>query len=94
MDKKLERFAKTTFKLQDAKGISAIEPIEYQQRFCKRAVMEVFEGIEDMETKMSRKSKKKPEVKSDKADSRFVVAPMQKNLSNTRLPAPDVHEDL
>jgi hypothetical protein len=84
-DKKIERFLKTVFKLQDGNGISAIQPTIYQQRFCKRAVMDVFDGIDDGTTKISTKnriSKATPRPISLKSDKRFIAAPISNGARN------------
>jgi len=45
--KKLERFTKIWFKRYDPDGISAMEPRQYQLRFMRNVVYDVFDGIED-----------------------------------------------
>ena len=45
--KKLERFIKIWFKRYDPDGISAMEPRQYQLRFMRNVVYDVFDGIED-----------------------------------------------
>jgi 1-phosphatidylinositol-4-phosphate 5-kinase len=46
-DKKLERFFKIYFRFSDPDGLSAIPPDRYQARFMQRAVIEVFEGMDE-----------------------------------------------
>jgi hypothetical protein len=46
-DKKLERFFKIYFRFSDPDGLSAIPPDRYQTRFMQRAVLEVFEGMDE-----------------------------------------------
>ena len=47
--KRLERFFKIYFKFVDPKGISAVPPTFYAQRFWKRCILDVFEGVENLE---------------------------------------------
>jgi hypothetical protein len=44
-EKKLERFFKIYFKWMDPDGLSAISPQRYVERFMKRCVVEVFDGL-------------------------------------------------
>lgn len=44
--KRLERFFKMTFRLEDGNGLSAINSVAYADRFYKRCVMDTFEGID------------------------------------------------
>lgn len=44
-EKKLERFFKVYFKWMDPDGLSAVPPQQYVDRFMKRCVVEVFEGL-------------------------------------------------
>lgn len=46
-EKKLERYFKIYFKFRDPEGLSAIQPDKYQARFMRRAVVEVFEGMDE-----------------------------------------------
>jgi hypothetical protein len=45
LDKKLERFAKITFKNANPAGLSAIEPDAYQKRFMRFMKDTVFEFV-------------------------------------------------
>lgn len=45
--KKIERFIKIYFKRYDPDGISAMEPRQYQMRFMRNVVYDVFDGVED-----------------------------------------------
>jgi hypothetical protein len=44
-EKKLERFFKIYFKWMDGDGLSAAPPQQYVDRFMKRCVVEVFDGL-------------------------------------------------
>lgn len=44
-EKKLERFFKIYFKWMDGDGLSAAPPQKYVDRFMKRCVVEVFDGL-------------------------------------------------
>ena len=46
--KKLERFYKVRILGQDPNGLSAIEPRRYQSRFMQRAVVDVFDGLDQL----------------------------------------------
>lgn len=50
--KRLERFFKVYFRFQDKNGLSAVAPDFYAQRFWKRCVMDVFEGLEAVEPEL------------------------------------------
>ena len=45
--KKIERFFKVYLKREDGNGISAISPLLYAERFMKRAVFDVFDGVDN-----------------------------------------------
>lgn len=44
--KKMERFLKINVKRYDGDGLSAIEPIQYSERFWRGAVLDTFDGLE------------------------------------------------
>lgn len=47
LKKRLERAIKVYLYRNDADGISAMQPLDYQKRFLRRCVMDVFEGLDD-----------------------------------------------
>lgn len=46
LKKKVERFLKMNLKRYDGDGLSAIEPIQYSERFWRGAVLDTFDGLE------------------------------------------------
>ena len=80
------------FKQQDGDGISAIHPTTYQARFVKRAVMEVFDGIEQFDpstrvkssAQVSEQAKKNIDAaQKPKTDRRFTAAPISNDTAVT-----------
>ncbi len=60
-DKWLERLFKTVFLRKDGKGLSAIEPHQYRERFMNRAVVDIFASLEEV-----------PSDSDDEVDSRML----------------------
>lgn len=52
--KKLERIFKIYIRGENRDGLSAISPIKYANRFLQRAVLDVFDGLDESEKMLSR----------------------------------------